>query len=128
MEKYNYLESMKQDIMDYLNENYDKDNVFWDKNFDEFYEELYDELWVADSVTGNASGSYTCNTWRAEEMVCHNTDLLCEAIEDFGNDIQCYKRALQSAEYADVTIRCYLLPTATREALAEWWPTKEETE
>lgn len=120
MEKYNYLESMKSDIIDYLNDNYaNKEGTGKDR--EEFEEQLNDDLWIEDSVTGNASGSYTCNTWRAEEMLCHNTDLLCEAIEEFGNDVESYKRALQSAEYADVTIRCYLLGQAIALALDEWW-------
>lgn len=95
MEKYNYLESMVSDILDYLNENYKDLEGTIDR--EEFEEQLNDELWIADSVTGNASGSYTCNAWQAEENLCHNGDLLNEALEEFGADDKTYKRALQSA-------------------------------
>jgi hypothetical protein len=60
-------------------------------------------------VTGNASGSYYCNAYRAAEKVHSEIDLLIEAIECFGDDAEDYKRALKSPEYADVTIRCYYL-------------------
>lgn len=118
MEKYNYLENVKADVLAYLNENYADQEGTIDR--EEFAEQLNDELWIADSVTGNASGSYTCNAWQAEEFLCHNTDLLCEAIQEFGDDQETYKTALKSAEYADVTIRCYLLGQAIELALDEW--------
>lgn len=125
MEKYNYLESMKNDIIDYLNENYDATNELWDKDRDEFAEELNETLWVEDSVTGNASGSYTCNAWKADEFLAHNRELLIEALEEFGDSLESYRKAIESSEYADVTIRCYLLPQAIELALDEWWQGNE---
>lgn len=68
--------------------------------------DAYEEAFVSDSVTGNASGSYFCNRWKAEEALCHNLNLLRDAIEEFGGDIG---KAMESAESADVTIRCYIL-------------------
>ena len=65
---------------------------------------------VADSVTGNASGSYTFHAWQAEENICHNFDLLSEAIEEFGGKCDVLK---DGAEACDVTIRCYLLSEVT---------------
>lgn len=64
---------------------------------DDVAQALYDTLFIDDSVTGNASGSYTFSTWQAEENLCHNMDLLKEA--------------------CDVTIRCYLLPQAISNVL-----------
>lgn len=32
-------------------------------------------------VTGNGSGSYTCDAYEAEENLCHNLDLLKDAAE-----------------------------------------------
>ena len=72
-------------------------------------------MFISDSVTGNASGSYTFNTWQAEENLCHNLDLLKEACEEFGSDCN----ILESAEGCDVTIRCYLLSSALHEVLDE---------
>ena len=76
-----------------------------------------DILWVDDGVTGNGSGSYYFNTWKAEEALCHNWDLLAEACEEFGQDIgEAFK---QGVEACDVTIRCYLLGQAIAAALDE---------
>lgn len=104
--KYDYFKTMKEDIREYL-ENTDERN----------YDVLYDEMFTADSVTGNGSGSYTFNTYEAEENICHNMDLLKEAIEMFGGD---YLSILeQGAEACDVTIRCYLLGQVLQEVLEE---------
>jgi len=106
METYNYLENIKQDIKEYLKETDERD-----------YEILYDELFLSDSVTGNASGSYTFSTYQAEQNLCHNLDLLKEALEEFGYN--CVQALEKGAEFCDVTIRCYLLPFALSEVLEE---------
>lgn len=114
MDKYNYLEQVTADAKEAILENMEY-WTFYDR--DELEEVARDELWVDDSVTGNGSGSYYCNTWRAEEALCHNWDLLAEACEEFGQDIgEAVKRG---AEFCDVTIRCYLLSQAIAAALDE---------
>lgn len=117
MTAYNYMKAMKEDIREYIRDNY----AAWDivdklADRDEWEEELNDDLWTVDSVTGNASGSYTFSTYQAEEYICHNLDLLAEAAEEFGSDIDILK---DGAESCDVTIRCYLLNQAVREVLNE---------
>lgn len=112
MEKYNYLEAVKEDVKAYI-ENHDI--TVTEDNKDELQQSLYDDLFIEDSVTGNASGSYYCNAWKAEEALCHNLDLLKEALEEFGSDCN----ILESAESCDVTIRCYLLSSAISEVLDE---------
>ena len=112
-EKYNYLEQVTSDakeaILEHMNE--------WDFNDrDELERIANDVLWTDDGVTGNASGSYYCNAWKAEEALCHNWDLLEEAIDEFGGDTDILR---QGAEYCDVTIRCYLLVQAIGAALDE---------
>lgn len=91
--------------MSYINDNYiaQELNELLDDN--RFIDELNERLWMDDSVTGNASGSYTFNAFEAEENLCHNTDLLQEAMNEFGYTPNDYK----GAEWADVLIRCYLL-------------------
>lgn len=104
--EYNYFESMKEDVKEYLKETDERD-----------FDKLYDEMFLEDSITGNASGSYTFNTYKAEENICHNQDLLKEALEEFGEN---YGEALEKgAEYCDVTIRCYLLGQVLTEVLEE---------
>lgn len=114
MEQYNYREAVKNDIIDYIN---DHDVKVTTSNRDEVYEELYDDMFVSDSVTGNASGSYTFNTWQAEENLCHNLDLLDEALSEFGCEPD--YMAKNGAEACDVTIRCYLLSEMLNEVLDE---------
>lgn len=111
--QYNYREAVKSDILDYINNNIN----FKDFNdLDELEEHLNDTLWVEDSVTGNGSGSYYCNSYAAEEAICHNLDLLGEALDAFGGSCDILK---DGAEAADVTIRCYLLGECIAEALEE---------
>lgn len=115
MEKYDYLQNMTNDIIDYIRENYTDEEIRTELDErNDWEEKLNDDLWIEDSVTGNASGSYTFNTWKAEEYICHNLDLLAEAMEEFGDDRNALK---QGAEWCDVTIRCYLLNQAISNAL-----------
>lgn len=111
-QKYDYLEAVKSSVLDYIQEN---EITVTNSNRDEVEQELNDTLFISDSVTGNGSGSYFFNTWKAEEALCHNWDLLQEAAEEFGDtDI-----LSKGAEAADVTIRCYLLGQAINLALDE---------
>lgn len=114
MEKYNYLESVKSDVRNYIEEN---EIIFDSDNRNEIESELNETLWANDSITGNGSGSYTFNTWQAEENLCHNMDLLHEAIREFGGGIS--EIIEKGAESLDVTIRCYLLGQAISEVLDE---------
>ena len=115
MTNYNYLEAVTSDVLDYIKEEINLDE--WKGNREGLEEKLNDELWTVDSVTGNASGSYTFNTWEAEENLAHNWYLLAEALDEFGQDGTDVLR--QGAEAMDVTIRCYLLGQAIAEALDE---------
>ena len=101
MEAYDYEKAVRKDIMEYLRDHYAGITIG-----DRLREKISDDLWVCDSVTGNASGSYTFNTWQAEENLCHNWDLLRDAIDEFGGD---YDVLEKGAEACDVTIRCYLV-------------------
>ena len=109
---YDYREHIKADILDYIQDNVDLND--WKGRRDDLEEELQDELWTADSVTGNASGSYYCNAWKAEEALCHNWDILADALEEFGGDTDVLR---QGPEACDVTIRCYLLGECLADAL-----------
>lgn len=121
-EKYNYINSMMEDIRDYIAENVNVSEYVQDFGEDareELESKLYDDLWICDSVTGNASGSYYCNAYRAAEAIAHNMDLLADALESFGAEAEEYRRAITSPEYADVTIRCYCLGEAICAVLDE---------
>ena len=119
MEKYNYYEAVADDVREYLNDNYTREEIMEriEEDRDDFAQRLNDDLWTEDSVTGNASGSYTFNTWKAEENICHNLDLLGEAVDEFGGGTDVLK---SGAEACDVTIRCYLLGQAIDVVLGEY--------
>ena len=114
-ERYNYLEAVTEDGREYIHGEINLSE--WKGNRDGLEEHLNDVLWTEDSVTGNGSGSYYCNAWRAEEAISHNWDLLADALTEFGQDGVDVLR--QGAEAMDVTIRCYLLGRAIAEALDE---------
>lgn len=118
---YDYQTAVKEDVKEYIRENYIADEIR--ENLEtmsarsDFEEKLNNNLWIEDSVTGNASGSYTFNSWQAEENLCHNMVLLEEACDEFGEDFG--EAVSRGAEYCDVTIRCYLLRCAISDALDE---------
>ena len=115
MEKYDYRKELCGDIRYWLNDNpwfmdeHADENGVWlrEDNKDEIADDLRDRLWTEDGVTGNGSGSYTFSAWKAEEYLCHNLDLLGEALTEF--DCKSSYLMDKGAEACDVTIRCYLL-------------------
>ena len=118
MKKYNYLEAVTSDVKDAVYERYTKKEIRENlESRNRFEQELQDDLWDEDSVTGNASGSYTFNAYEAEENICHNLDLLGEALSEFGYEADYMQE--NGAEACDVTIRCYLLGQAISAALDE---------
>lgn len=119
MMNYNYLESMKEDIREYIinNSELSIDDLIYNRS--ELEEKLNDVLWMYDGVTGNASGSYTFNSYKAQKYVLDNMDLLEEMCNEFCIDAETIgKKFLDGAwEWMDVSIRCYLLGQAISEVL-----------
>lgn len=115
MEKYNYYEAMKEDIKNYIAENYTAEELNEKMlDVDDFSEELNDDLWTVDSVTGNGSGSYTFSRATAKDYILSdsdNIDLLREALREFCVDGDTIAKKFLSEEWEDfdVTIRCYIL-------------------
>lgn len=117
---YNYMEAMTKDIKEYIKNEVTLSDY---SDRDELEEYLNDTLWTEDSITGNASGSYFCNAYKAEECLCHNWDLLAEAVQEFGYTGNVLEKG---AEWCDVTIRCYLLGQAIVEVLDDMEEELEE--
>ena len=111
--KYNYRKAVKDDVLEYINNEINFEDF---DTLEDLEEHLNDVLFNEDSVTGNASGSYTFNTYEAEENICHNFDLLADALDEFGGGCDILR---DGAEAADVTIRCYLLGECIADALEE---------
>ena len=124
MMNYNYLENMTADIKAYIDDEIDLTEYTDDAGVidrDRLEEDLQDALWIEDSVTGNASGSYTCNSNVAKEYVLDNMAICTESLREFcvePTDIAEHFLH-EDWEYFDVTIRCYLLGAAIADALDE---------
>lgn len=98
---YDYREAMTEDVKEWIKENIDLTE--WTEDREGLEQQLNDDLWTEDSITGNASGSYYCNSYKAEESIAHNWNLLNEALDEFEqNNINVIEKG---AEWADVTIR-----------------------
>lgn len=112
---YDYREAMTEDVKEWIKENIDLTE--WTEDREGLEQQLNNDLWTEDSITGNASGSYYCNSYNAEESIAHNWNLLNEALDEFGqNNINVIEKG---AEWADVTIRCYLLWSVISDVLNE---------
>ena len=107
-----YRDAIKEDVKNWL------DEVEWPTHkdrwptaipgtpeYDEQRDEIYDRLYNSDPVTGNASGSYTFNSYQAADNV---SQLIWD--EDLWDLIGEAEPALKRGpEYIDVAIRCALL-------------------
>ena len=96
-----YREEVKNDLLSYARECWEYDN-------DTSAETIIDDAWTADSVTGNGSGSYTFNTWEAQQNISDliwDSDLL-DMYKELGYD---HVPLEDGAESIDVSIRCFLL-------------------
>lgn len=109
---YDYLEQVTADVRDYVEQEIDLSE--WAGDRDGLEEKLNNDLWTCDSVTGNASGSYTFNRVQAQIYVLEGMDELQEAVNEFGIDSETIEEKFLGSdwEYFDVTIRCYLLGQA----------------
>lgn len=115
MERYDYEDAVRSDLRTFLHERIDY--AGWKSDEIRAHrDELYDDAFIDDSVTGNASGSYTYNTWQAEEYLCHNFDLIEEMEEEFG-EVSNDKR--YNPETLDVCIRCMMLGRVFENVLEE---------
>ena len=112
---YDYREAMTEDVKEWIKENIDLTE--WTEDREGLEQQLNDDLWTEDSITGNASGSYYCNSYKAEESIAHNWDLLNEALDEFEqNNINVIEKG---SDWADVTIRCYLLGSVLSDVFDE---------
>lgn len=104
---YNYYDEVLQAVEEEAANSYTPE-VLEPVDLEDYVEKLNDALWIDDAVTGNASGSYFCNAYKAEEALAGNWDLAAEALSEFCYD-DGFNAFAKGAEWVDVTIRCYLL-------------------
>ena len=101
---YNYHEAVKDDIREYIKENYDSVT-------EKMRAEMLDTILREDSVTGRASGSYTMNRAIAKEYVIENIDLLNRVVNEYGFNKKDIGEQFLSEQWEqfDVLIRLYLV-------------------
>ena len=130
MQKYNYLEAVKDDVKTWLVDNSSQFEEIKDNNkiagaidWDGVKDDLNEILWSEDYITGNGSGSYTFNREKAREYVLDGDglqyleDLVNEGwltYEDIGKDVTNY-----NFESLDVSLRCYFLSQAIEEVVTD---------
>ena len=88
---FNYYDELKLDIFDALEEEENKQLIEQEKNNKkDAYDELYDRFVIDDEITGNASGSYYCNSLSARHQCYNYSYEVIEALEAYG-----YKKELE---------------------------------
>ena len=117
---YNYKEAVKADVREWMEENREQ----WeDLDRADAEQVIYDGTWADDSVTGNASGSYTMSRYEArrnffedEETDDYISEMLDDGFITF-KDLEHIKSS--DWEWFDVVIRCWLLSGCVSEAVSE---------
>ena len=101
---YNYHESVKDDIREYIEENFGTVT-------EKMRAKIFDIIIREDSVTGDESGSYTMNRAVAKEYVIENIDLLKKVVDEYGFNKKDIGEQFLSEEWEqfDVLIRLYLV-------------------
>ena len=120
---YNYKEQIRADVKEWIEDN--KEQIEGLDRHDAF-EVVYDSCWVDDSVTGNASGSYTFSRWEARQNFFNDEDseeYIDQMIEDGFTCRESVGRAVQESQWEllDVSIRCWLLCDAVSDVLDEYY-------
>ena len=112
---YDYEEAVRSGIKDYILENYDRNDLADFDDEDDFKDCLIDILVNEDSITGNASGSYYCNSYKAQEALKGNVDLLRDACEELDlSNKEVGERFLDGDfEYFDCIVRCYIVTSTS---------------
>lgn len=120
-----YRAEVREAIEEYMEDNGRYINMADFDDAEEFREWLNETLWTEDSVTGNASGSYTFNSYRAKEKVFADTQTVTDALKEFccGQSEEVADAFLNERwEFLDVTARCYVLG----ECIADYVSDNEE--
>ena len=120
---YNYKEQIRADVREWIEDNKEEINGL---DRQDAYEVVYDICWVSDSVTGNASGSYTFSRWEARQNFFNDEDseeYIDQMIEDGFTTRESVGRAVQESQWEllDVSIRCWLLCDAVSDVLDEYY-------
>lgn len=98
----NFIDEVRKDLKEFIQDRWTEKEI---KDLDR--DEVYDEAFTEDSVTGNGSGSYFFNSWKAKESIFNmDEDLLRETISEFSIDMG---EHWGDWEFLDCSVRCYAL-------------------
>ena len=117
MEKYDYYDAVKEDVLNAIKED---DELLPREDEDEvdYKERLTDALWASE-VTGNGSYAYYYSEEEdAIAAVMWNLNLCSEAYRNFGKE-QDAVLFMNNIREADMIIRLYVLPSAIESAIDE---------
>ncbi len=114
---YDYLEAVCDDVKSYIKEEYTAEEL----SAADIEERLNDDLWAVDSITGNASGSYTFSSYIARGYVMADMNRVLEALEEYDIDKETIgeKFLAENWEWFDVAARCHVLSEAIHIVLNE---------
>ena len=113
--RYNYKEEIKKDIKKYIED----EKILESYEGNDLFEDLNNILWNESSITGNGADYYDTPS-KCEEYLNGNFRLLLDALHDFGADFKSLPDDENELfQYADTTIRCYLLWECLNEVLKE---------
>lgn len=129
MAKYKYEDAVRADVREWIDDRikYDgefaklmQDAINGDTDVIDVYEKCHDDMWVDDSVTGNASGSYTCNANKAKSYICDDLDTVLDVLSQNDRDEDIGRMFTHKEwELIDVGVRCYLLGDAVQLVLRD---------
>ena len=128
MERYDYYDAVKEDVLNAIEED-DELLPRKDEDATDYEERLTDALWES-GVTGNGPYAYYYSDEEdAITAVMTNLDLCREAYRGFGikEDAVAFMSNICSA---DVTIRCYILPSVIHDIIEEkpWFNDEDKKE
>lgn len=119
MEEFNYEADVLDSVYDWLKNNEDE-WVNEGDTLEDIREYLEDELFNEDSVTGNASGSFTFDSNKAKANVFADIDSVRNAFMDYDERARFADLFFdEDWETIDVITRCYVLSDAISDALDE---------
>ena len=126
MEKYDYYDAVKEDVLNAIEED---DELLPREGEDasDYEERLTDALWASE-VTGNGSYAYYFSDEEdAIAAVMTNLDLCSEVYREFGIDEDAVA-FMSNIRSADVAIRCYILSSVINDIIEEmpWFNDDEE--
>lgn len=127
MERYDYYDAVKEDVLKAIEED-DELLPREDEDSTDYEKRLTDALWASEVTGGNGSYVYYFSDEEdAIAAVMGNLDLCHEAYQEFGIDKDAVT-FMSNIRSADVTIRCYILPSVIQDVIEEksWFNDNEE--